>query len=137
MSKRLLIVMHISMILMALPAMATVITVPGDQPTIRAGIDAAVNEDPILVAPGTYYENINFRGKNIVVASHYILDGETDFIETTIINGSHPSHPDTGTCVLTISGEDSTAVLQGFTLTKGTGTKWFDTLMEEMYREGG
>jgi hypothetical protein len=106
--------------------LAFVIHVPGDQPTIQAGIDNATNGDTVLVAPGTYFENINFKGKNIVVASHYVIDGDLSHINSTIIDGSNPATSDTASCAVFLSGEDSTAVLQGFTITQGTGTHWID-----------
>jgi hypothetical protein len=98
------------------------INVPGDYPTIQAAINAANNGDLVLVADGTYYENINFMGKAITVASHFINDEDTSHISNTIIDGSQPSHSDTGSVVLFKSGEDTTSVLKGFTIRNGTGT---------------
>lgn len=98
------------------------INVPGDYSTIQAAINAANTGDLVLVADGTYQENINFKGKAITVASHFINDGDISHISNTIIDGSNPAHPDTGSVVLFISGEDTTSVLCGFTVTGGTGT---------------
>jgi hypothetical protein len=41
-------------------ARAADINVPADQPTLQAGIDAAAPGDRVLVAPGTYFERIDF-----------------------------------------------------------------------------
>ena len=88
--------------------LATTIHVPGDYATIQAGIGAAINGDTVLVQPGTYVENINYNGKNIVV------QGEDK--ETTIIDGNQLT-----SVVHFENGEDSTAVLDGFTITNGRG----------------
>ncbi len=101
---------------------ATVINVPGNQATIQAGINATTNGDTVLVADNTYFENINFNGKAITVASHFLMDGDTSHISATIINGSQPNHSDSGSVVYLVSGEDTTSILCGFTITGGTGT---------------
>ena len=86
---------------------AVVINVPASQPTIQAGIDAASDGDTVVVAPGTYFEHIDFKGKAIEVRS-------SGGPRTTIIDGGGTYH-----VVLFISGEERTSVLKGFTITHG------------------
>jgi len=93
---------------------STIINVPVDQPTIQAGIDASVDADTVLVQTGTYYENINYNGKNITVASLFYTTQDTSYISQTIIDGNQ-----NGRVVTFNNGEDSTAVLTGFTITNG------------------
>ena len=50
------------------------IHVPEDYSTIQEGINAANNGNIVLVEDGVYTENINFRGKAITVASHFIIN---------------------------------------------------------------
>ncbi|MBA2612214.1 MAG: T9SS type A sorting domain-containing protein [Bacteroidetes bacterium] len=116
---------------------STILNVPANYATIQSAINASVNGDTVVVAPGTYFENINFRGKNIVVTSQYYLAQNTSFIGSTIINGSTPAFADTASCVIFNHNETSAAILQGFTLTGGKGTKWLDIHGAGTYREGG
>jgi len=118
-------------------ANANTIKVPDDQLKIQKAINSSSNGDTILVSPGTYFENINFNGKKVVLTSYYLFNKDTSYIRTTIINGSKPVHPDTASCVIIINGQDSTTVLQGFTLTGGNGTAWKDEHSSGTYREGG
>jgi hypothetical protein len=99
-------------VLLALPVsgMSATINVPADYETIQEAINAAVSGDTVLVAPGTYMENIDFMGKSITVMS-------TDGPEVTVIDGRQ-----TDTVVQFISDEDSDSVLNGFTVTNGLGT---------------
>jgi len=83
--------------------------------SIQRGIDLCTAGDTVLVGPGTYIENINFNGMAITVRSEYGSD-------TTTIDGSSPSHPDTGSVVLFVSSEDTSTILEGFTIISGTGT---------------
>lgn len=114
-----------------------VILVPGKYPSIQEGIDAAKDGDTVLVAEGEYFENIRFRGKNIVVGSLFIIDGNTRHINKTIINGSRSTQKDTGSCVVFGPGEDSTAALEGFTITGGTGSSYIFGGGAAIFREGG
>jgi len=108
--------------LMATHSSAEIIYVPADSSTIQAGIDGASDGDTVLVAPGTYFENINFSGKSILVASNFILDSDENTIISTIIDGSQPPNPKYGSVVTFSSAEDSLSVLIGFTLQNGTST---------------
>ncbi|MFZ1082396.1 MAG: T9SS type A sorting domain-containing protein [Candidatus Kryptoniota bacterium] len=124
-------------LLTTLPLQATVIRVPADELTIQAAVNSASDGDTVVVYPGTYYENVFFRGKKIVLTSRFYETGDLSFVQSTIINGSSPIHSDTASCVLIINGEDSTATLQGFTITGGQGTTWTDEHGAGIYREGG
>lgn len=118
-------------------ANAVIRNVPSQFATIQSAINECTNGDTVLVQSGTYIENINFRGKNIVLTSRYYQNSDYSFVQTTIINGSNPVFPDTASVVLFDNDEDSTAVLQGFTITGGGGTKWTDEHGAGLYREGG
>lgn len=82
--------------------------------TIQAGIDSSSHGDTVLVYPSTYLENINFNGKNIVVGSLFLTTGDTSHISSTIIDGDQ-----SGSVVTLKNGEDSTAVIAGFTIRNG------------------
>jgi hypothetical protein len=122
--------------LIAAVLQAQIIYVPGaDTLTIQEGIELANPGDTVLVSDGIYYEQINFLGKKpLMVASHFIIDGDTNHISNTIIDGSQASNPDSASVVYFISGEDSTSVLCGLTIQNGKGTSWF---WEEYENLGG
>ena len=83
------------------------IQVPADEPTIQAAINVALTGDTVLVAPGTYSENIDFQGKAITVKSQ---SGPS----VTIIDGGLLNP------VITFkTSEGNSSVLQGFTLQNG------------------
>ena len=104
---------------LSLPVAAqTVIRVPGDQPTIQAGIDVAAHGDTVLVAPGTYVEQLDLLGKAIVVLSESgpgvtVIDSQ----------GLHqwpdwPQYP----VVRMKTGEGPATIFQGFTVTGSADT---------------
>lgn len=82
--------------------------------TIQDGIDAATNGDTVIVAPGTYVENVRFNGKNLILRSTDPLDAAA--VGNTVIDGNQAGS------VVTFSGtEHETCVLSGFTIRNGTG----------------
>jgi len=98
----------------AISLSATIINVPTDQNSIQVGINTSVDGDTVLVQPGTYVENINFNGKNIVLGSLFLTTQDTSYITTTIIDGNQ-----SGSVVTFWTNETRDAILMGFTITNG------------------
>jgi hypothetical protein len=89
--------------------------------TIQKGIDATSSGDTVMVAPGTYYENIQFDGKDIVLRS--TEPDNADTVSKTIVDAFGWGS------VVTFSGTESSAcTLSGFTIRNG---------MSENGRAGG
>jgi hypothetical protein len=114
-----------------------VLRVPAQYATVQAAIDSAGPGDTVLVAPGRYYENLRFGPRNFVLTSHYALGGDRSHIAATILDGSRPADPDTASVIIMDGDQDSTTVIQGFTITGGRGTLWLDPRHKLLYREGG
>jgi predicted outer membrane repeat protein len=99
---------------MTIGVLAITINIPEDYSTIQEGIDASEDGDEIIVAPGTYVENINFAGKAVILGSLFYTTQDTSYISQTIIDGNQND-----SVVIFENEEDSTSVLTGFTITNG------------------
>ncbi|MDP2895871.1 MAG: right-handed parallel beta-helix repeat-containing protein [bacterium] len=83
--------------------------------TIQEGIDAASDDETVIVAQGAYFENIEFKGKNITLQSTDPLDAGV--VEQTVIDGSAA-----GSVVVFSATESPACVLSGFTIRNGEAT---------------
>jgi uncharacterized protein (TIGR02145 family) len=91
--------------------------VPENFTTIQGAIDYSMDGDTILVSAGTYYENINFNGKNIA------LIGEDR--ETTIIDG--------GGSGSVIISEYNQVMISGFTIRNGNADRGGGVFIQDGY----
>lgn len=92
-------------------ALATVRYVPRDYPKIQAAVNAAGDGDEIVIAQGTYFENLSISRALVLRSTEPTLPG---VVQTTIINGNQA-----GSTVV-LSG-CSTKTLSGLTITNGLG----------------
>ena len=112
--------MIVLLVITGLAQTATITVGPGedyDFDNIQSGINAAVDGDTVLVAPAEYVitESITFKGKLITVRS------ETGPDEATI-QMSTPTDPDHASVVVFENNETTESILEGFTITGGTGS---------------
>ena len=103
------------LLLYATCGLASVNRIPSDYATIQAAIDASMDGDTVLVAPGTYTgegnRDIDFKGKAIIVKSE---EGP----QTCIID-CQGSEDDPHRGFFFHTGEDLNSILLGFTITNG------------------
>ncbi len=114
------------------PAVSTaaIIDVPGDQPTIQEGLDAAAHGDTVLVADGVWTGPLNVdldpAGKPLLIAS-----ASNDTALCRIDCQGSAGDPHRGFWFH--SGEDSTTVVRGFTIENG----WADSGGGAVLCDGG
>lgn len=88
--------------------------VPADYPTLQAAIDGVWEGDTVVAEPNIYNENINFKGKDLILSS--TDPNDASIAASTIINGGG-----LGSTVTFSGGESAACQLTGFTITGGAG----------------
>lgn len=100
-------------------ASASVINVPATYPTVQQGINAALEGDTVLVEPGMYVENVSFIGRNITLASQFLMTGDTSYISQTVLDGGAAER-----VIIINSGETTDSRIIGFTIQNGFSPFW-------------
>nr|MBC8465524.1 right-handed parallel beta-helix repeat-containing protein [bacterium] len=114
-------------ILIIPPCFAEVINVPDDFETIQGAINESEDGDTVLVDEGVYRENLNFWGIQILLASRFIFEEDTNLIEETVIDGNRE-----GSVITMTNGEPEGTEIIGLTIRNGAGTR-VDIDDEEWY----
>ncbi|NOY51800.1 MAG: DUF1565 domain-containing protein, partial [Chlorobi bacterium] len=86
----------------------------GDFTRIQDAIDNAAVGDTVLVWPGTYYENLDLKGKGITLGSLLLTTGDQGYKHTTVVDGGK-----VGRCITITSNEDHVTIT-GFTIQNGS-----------------
>ncbi len=71
---------------------AKIINIPEEFDYIQEGIDNSSEGDTVLVASGTYYEQLVLSGKSITLASNYLISKNLAEINQTIIDGNNSDY---------------------------------------------
>jgi hypothetical protein len=84
----------------------------GTYATIQEAIDVSGDGDRVIVSEGIYLENIDFKGKSVIITS--VDPDDSIVVSNTVIDGRQLAP-----VVLFQGSESSTAKLTGFTITNG------------------
>ena len=98
---------------------AAVIEVPDDYPLIQMALDSCSSGDTVLVAPGHYFERLEIPERNLTLASHWLLTGDSLHIRQTIIDADS-----LGRVIRTRTGNGGNRlIVDGLTIRGGVNTE--------------
>lgn len=89
--------------------------VPQDYNSIQQALLSAYAGDTVLVEPGIYQENIDFSGKEVILASKFLTTGDTSLISQTIIDAGGQAESRPGVWFRTQEGRNTRLI--GMTIT--------------------
>ncbi len=92
---------------------ATIHRVPQHYDTIQSAVNTAVDNDTILVAPGTYHESVYITPQDLFITSEYLLHQDSLLIYRTTWEGED----DSPTLYLSLGAQDAVTI-SGFTLSR-------------------
>jgi len=104
------------LLLFPLSLRAAVLHVPDSYSQIQTALDATQPGDTVLVAPGRYHERLVFPNRDLTLASHILLSGDTLLMDQTILDGDS-----LGTTVAIHPTDLHRYVVDGFTIRGGVG----------------
>lgn len=107
----------LSILVFAFSAAGRTLLVPTDFATIQTGVDSAQVSDTVLVAPGIYHETVHLNGRDIILGSFFLINGDMAYVDSTVIDGDS-----SGSVVRYDSGESRASRLAGFTIVHGSGS---------------
>lgn len=98
-------------------AQASILNVPADHESIQHALDASQSGDTVLVARGTWYENLVTPNRDLLLCSNYLFSQDSSDITETILDGSL-----LGTVVTILNEGGNCFTLAGFTIQHGMGS---------------
>jgi hypothetical protein len=120
---RVILLIFALLLFLTMPVWAETRRVPTDYTTVQGAIDASSDGDVVIVEPGTYEGNFNFKGQDIVLTS--VDPNDPEIVASTILLATQQGRAvrtGLGSAVTLERGETPDAVLTGFTITGGAGT---------------
>lgn len=94
---------------------ARILHVPDNFESIQIAIDSCQERDTVIVSPGNYFENLIISDNSITLASLFLITGDREFIDSTIIDGG-----ENGQSVLNIrNSQGRESLISGLTITNG------------------
>ncbi|MDD4099595.1 MAG: DUF1565 domain-containing protein, partial [Candidatus Cloacimonetes bacterium] len=97
--------------------------------TVQSAVNAAAEQDTILIHPGTYFENIEIIGRHLTIGSLELITSDSTYIAQTVIDGNH-----SGSCFKIT--DNSEVWIQGLYMTHGIGSPgpvWDDRIGGAIY----